>query len=92
MADNTDQAIAIAAAAADLSNRVMRCIDDAHSLNARVAESGITLANFNSSFVGIPGIKQLDGTLIGSVLTSFSALETWATTNFHTTNWQSARS
>lgn len=88
--DNTDKALSIAKQLSDLSERIMSVIEDAHSAKNEKEGLGIDLSDYDALFAE-GQFRHLDGNTLNNIISSFIALETWATTNFHTTNWQQGR-
>lgn len=88
--DNTDKALAIAKKLSDLSERIIEVIEDARAVKNEKEGLGIDLTDFDGVFAE-GQFRHLDGNTLNNIISSFIALETWATTNFHTTNWQQGR-
>jgi hypothetical protein len=88
--DNTDKALSIAKQLSDLSKRIIEVIEDARAVKNEKEGLGIDLTDFDNLFAD-GQFRHLDGNTLNNIISSFIALDTWATTNFHTTNWQQGR-
>lgn len=88
--DQTDKALALGRRLVLLSGQIMSVIEEARAVKDEKESSGIDLTTFDAVFAA-GDLRHVDGTRLNNVITSFAALETWATTNFHDDNWQQAR-
>lgn len=94
MAVVSDQKVLnIAAHLVDLSDRIMVLIDEARAVKEEKEGCGydLTTPANEALFAASVDLKHVDGTLLDNVISSFAALDTWSTANFHTSNWQQAR-
>lgn len=88
--DATDKAVSIANKLAELSERIMRVIEESSALKDEKESSGIDLTAFNKVYEA-GSLRHVDGNRLNNAISSFIALKSWAETNFHDDNWQQLR-
>lgn len=88
--NQTDKALAIGRRLVDLSGRIMAVMEEARAVKDEKESSGLDLTAFDTVFAD-GDLRHVDGNRLNNCITSFIALEAWATTNYHDDNWQQAR-
>lgn len=90
MTDQTDKAMKIGRKLVELSDRLMKVMEEARAVKDEKESSGIDLTAYNVIYAD-NDLRHVDGTNLNNCISSFAAFETWATTNFHDDIWQTAR-
>lgn len=91
MTDQTDKAMKIGRKLVELSDRLMKVMEEARAVKDEKESSGLDLTDFDVVYL-TNDLRHVDGNNLNNCISSFAAFETWATTNFHDDIWQTARS